>query len=81
MPKQKSHKASLKRVRITGRGKVKYNKAFSGHLMSHKSGDRRRRLRKHSLVKRGDIKRLARLLHRPLQSAETAEAHKRNQGG
>jgi large subunit ribosomal protein L35 len=74
--KQKSHKGTLKRVKVTGRGKVKYRKAFSGHLMSHKSGDKCRKLRNPSVAKRGDMKRLHGLLHRPLQAGDTAEVRR-----
>lgn len=44
MPKQKTHKGLKKRVRISANGKVKRKKAGKGHLMSHKSGKRRRSL-------------------------------------
>ena len=50
MPKQKTHKGLLKRVRVTGSGKVLRQKSFRGHLMSAKSGERRRRLRRRTLV-------------------------------
>lgn len=70
MPKQKSHKGLLKRVKITATGKVKFKKAFKGHLNSHMSGDKLRSLSGTSCVKRGDIKRLEALLHRPLTPAE-----------
>ncbi len=50
MPKQKTHKGLSKRVKVTGSGKVKYKKAFSGHLMSSKSSKRRRALSKPALV-------------------------------
>ncbi|MBI9019510.1 MAG: 50S ribosomal protein L35 [Phycisphaerae bacterium] len=43
--KQKTHKGLAKRVKITGTGKVSRKSAFSGHLMSHKSGNRVRSLR------------------------------------
>ena len=66
MPKMKSHKGLLKRVKVTGRGKVKFRKANTGHLRSHKSGDEKRQLRQKSLAKSGEIKRLERMLHRPL---------------
>ncbi len=46
MPKMKTHKGLNKRVRISAGGKVKYKKSNMGHLMSGKSGSRRRRLRK-----------------------------------
>lgn len=70
MPKQKSHKGLLKRVKVTARGKVKFRKAFTGHLMSHKSGDKRRDLRGTSVAKKGDIRRLERMLHRPLKAGD-----------
>ena len=50
MPKMKSHKGLRKRVRVTATGKLKYNKSNAGHLMSGKSGSRRRKLRKMDLV-------------------------------
>ena len=51
MPKMKTHKGLKKRVRITANGKVKYKRANSGHLMSGKSGNRCRRMRKLSTLK------------------------------
>ncbi len=50
MPKMKTHKGLKKRVRITANGKVKYKRANSGHLMSGKSGNRCRRMRKPSIL-------------------------------
>jgi len=70
MPKLKSHKALLKRVKITGRGKVKFHKANAGHLMSGKTADKKRKLHQSSYAKAGDIPRLKRLLHRPLLAAD-----------
>lgn len=70
MPKLKSHKGLLKRVRITGRGKVKYRKAYAGHLMSHKTGDERRKLRQTQCAKSGDISKLKQMLHRPLTASD-----------
>jgi len=46
MSKQKTHKGLAKRVKVTGRGKVKRKRAGAGHLMSSKSGNRCRNLRK-----------------------------------
>lgn len=70
MPKLKSHKGLLKRVKITAKGKIKFSRTGSGHLLSHKSGDERRSLRQRAVAKKGDIKRLERMLHRPLCPAE-----------
>ena len=44
--KMKTHKGALKRFKVTAKGKVRYRRSFAGHLMSGKSGDRRRKLRK-----------------------------------
>jgi len=44
--KHKTHKGLKKRIRITATGKVKYKRANAGHLMSTKSGNRCRMLRK-----------------------------------
>lgn len=66
MSKLKSHKGLLKRIKVTGAGKVKFRKAFTGHLRSHKSGSKLMQLRTKSLAKAGDISRLERMLHRPL---------------
>ncbi len=46
MPKQKTHKGLRKRTKVTAKGKVMRQKTFGGHLMSGKSGKRRRNIRK-----------------------------------
>lgn len=46
MPKFKPHKGLRKRVKITARGKAARKMSGAGHLMSHKSGSRCRRLRR-----------------------------------
>ena len=70
MPKLKTHKGVLKRVKVTGSGKVKYRKSGLGHLNSHLSGDKQRHLRRDAVVKKADIRRLERLLHRPLKGVK-----------
>lgn len=50
MPKNKTHKGIAKRVKITAKGKIKHKKAFAGHLMSGKSGNRKRHLRKAAFI-------------------------------
>ena len=50
MPKMKTHKGLKKRVKITATGKVRYKSRNAGHLMSGKSGNRRRSLRKPCLL-------------------------------
>jgi large subunit ribosomal protein L35 len=45
MPKMKTHKASNKRFRVTASGKLKRRQAGKKHLLSHKTGKRKRHLR------------------------------------
>jgi len=45
MPKMKTHKASRKRFRVTATGKLKRRQAGKKHLLSHKTGKRKRQLR------------------------------------
>jgi large subunit ribosomal protein L35 len=54
MPKMKTHKGSRKRFRVTGTGKLKRNRAGKKHLLSHKTGKRKRQLR-HPLVETGKL--------------------------
>lgn len=46
MPKKKTHKGARNRLRVTRNGKVVRNQAGRRKLMSHKSGGRRRNLRR-----------------------------------
>lgn len=46
MPKMKTHKASRKRFRVTASGKLKRKQAGKKHLLSHKTGKRKRGLRR-----------------------------------
>jgi large subunit ribosomal protein L35 len=63
MPKLKSHKGLLKRVKITAKGKIKFKSSHSGHLRSHKTGQKIRDLRKKKVAKAGDVIRFERMLH------------------
>jgi large subunit ribosomal protein L35 len=45
MPKQKTHKGTKKRFRITANGKVKHRSAGTSHLASRMSHKRKRNLR------------------------------------
>lgn len=74
MPKNKSHKASLKRIRLTKTGLVKHNRAFGKHLRSHKSGKRLRRLRTDKFMSNPEAKRLEKLLYRRLRGRDQARA-------
>ena len=64
MPKMKTNRGLRKRFRVTKNGKLSRSKAFSQHLMSHKSGKRRRRLRRGSIVCKADARKILRMLGR-----------------
>ena len=58
MPKMKTHKASAKRFKKTGTGKLKRSHAYTSHLFANKSQKRKRKLRKSTLVSSSDYKRI-----------------------
>ncbi len=58
MPKMKTRRALAKRVKKTGSGKWKRNRAYTSHFFSHKSQKQKRHLRKSSLVHGTDLKRI-----------------------
>jgi large subunit ribosomal protein L35 len=58
----KSHKGIRKRMKLTPNGKVVRSKANTGHLQSHKSGQRKRRLRRQTTVHVTQQKTYARLI-------------------
>jgi len=62
MPKMKTHRGTAKRIKVTGTGKWKRNKAFTNHILTKKSAKRKRNLRKSTLVSAGDMKRVRKLL-------------------
>lgn len=50
MPKLKTNKGAKKRFRLTKKGKLKRFRAGRRHLLTSKSSDRKRRLRKGVLI-------------------------------
>ena len=58
MPKMKTHKGVKGRVKITPNGKVMYKRPNAGHLMSGKTGNRCRNLRKAGLLEGALAKRM-----------------------
>ena len=62
MPKLKTHRGAAKRLRITGSGKLKRNKAYKSHILTKKSPKTKMNLRKSAIVSDGDAKRIAQLL-------------------
>ena len=58
--KMKSHRGACKRLKLTGSGKVKRNKAHKSHILTKKSPKRKRGLRKATTLKSADLKRMLR---------------------
>lgn len=54
----KTHKAAVKRLRLTATGKVKRARMGKGHLLSGKSAKHRRRLRQPAIVTGAAARRL-----------------------
>jgi large subunit ribosomal protein L35 len=64
MPKMKSNRASSKRFRTTGSGRIRRNKAYASHILTKKTQKRKRKLRKSGMVAAADEKRLRQLISR-----------------
>lgn len=62
MPKMKTHRGAKKRFRFTATGKIMRARAYKGHLLSHKTAKRKRRLRQQTLVNVTEVRRLRKLL-------------------
>ncbi len=60
--KMKSHRGASKRMKITGSGKIKRNKAYKSHILTKKSPKRKRGLRQATIVTSADQKRMLRSL-------------------
>ncbi len=63
MPKLKTHKGIAKRVKKTANGKLKHHKGFKSHILTKKSGSRKRQLRKPKLLSENYQKRYKKLLN------------------
>jgi large subunit ribosomal protein L35 len=62
MPKMKTHKATAKRVKVTGTGRVMHKRAGASHMLMRKSAARKRRLAIPAEFARVDVKRIAKLI-------------------
>ncbi len=62
MPKQKTHKGTKKRFRLTASGKVKHRSAGTSHLATRLSSKRKRNLRRTAVLKTVEATRIARAL-------------------
>ena len=62
MAKNKTHKGTKKRIKLTGTGKLMHRRAFGSHLLTKKSANRKRKIRKLLAVHKPDTSRLKGLL-------------------
>ncbi|MDD5537674.1 MAG: 50S ribosomal protein L35 [Candidatus Omnitrophota bacterium] len=58
----KTNKSVAKRIRRTGRGKLKRTRAFRGHILTKKTRKRKRQLRRAAFVSASDAGRIRRML-------------------
>ena len=62
MPKQKTHKGTAKRVRVTGSGKLVRERSNRQHKFEYKTSKRKRRLDGIEVLSAADTKRIKKLL-------------------
>ncbi len=62
--KMKTHRGAAKRLKLTGSGKVKRNKAYKGHILTKKTAKRKRGLRKATVLGKADLKRMKAVLNK-----------------
>ncbi len=70
MPKNKTHKGLLKRIRISKSGKIRHKSAGHKHLRSGKGGKKLRQHRNDPFMSSADAKRLEKLLFRRIRGRE-----------
>jgi large subunit ribosomal protein L35 len=64
MSKNKTHKGTKKRVKVSGTGKLMKKRAFGSHLLTKKSQSRKRKIRKTLTIGASDQGKLRVLLGR-----------------
>jgi large subunit ribosomal protein L35 len=62
MPKMKTHSGAKKRFKKTANGKLRGRRAFSSHMLEHKSPKRKRHMGKPTAVAKPDEERVNALL-------------------
>jgi large subunit ribosomal protein L35 len=62
MPKQKTHKGTKKRFRLTASGKAKHRQAGTSHLASRKTKKTRRKLRGTKVLSKTMLQQITRAL-------------------
>jgi large subunit ribosomal protein L35 len=62
MPKMKTKRGAAKRFKVTASGKIKRAKGFRRHILTSKTQQRKRHLRKAAYVAKSDEHKIRRLL-------------------
>ena len=62
MPKVKTNSSAKKRFKVTGTGKITFQKAFKRHILTKKSTKRKRAMRKDGVVADSNMHFVKRLL-------------------
>jgi large subunit ribosomal protein L35 len=62
MAKNKTHKGTKKRIRLSATGKLMKKRAFGSHLLTKKSAGRKRKIRKAQLINSSDAGKIRALL-------------------
>ncbi|MDP8269592.1 MAG: 50S ribosomal protein L35 [Candidatus Tenebribacter davisii] len=62
MPKLKTRRAVAKRIKVTGKGKLKRSHACVGHKLTKKTSTKKRNLRQSSIVNANDTARMKKML-------------------
>ena len=62
MPKMKTSRAAAKRFKKTGTGQLKRMKAYTSHILTNKSQNRKRNLRKSIIVDSTNVKNMKKIL-------------------
>ena len=58
MPKMKSNRSLMKRIKVTGNVKIKFIHAYKGHHAPYKTAKQCRQLRRSGMLDRTDYKRI-----------------------
>lgn len=58
MPKMKSNRSLMKRIKVTGNGKIKFIHAFKGHHAPYKTAKQCRQLRRSGMMDKTDYSRI-----------------------
>ena len=62
MPKVKTNSSAKKRFKVTGSGKISFQKAYKRHILTKKSKKRKRNMNKKGLVTKPNLDFVKRLL-------------------